>query len=160
MKKRMPITFNKSEMIAFLNTHKRVRLATAEGDTPHVRSCFIHRAGENVIIFHTFKNKDLYKQLCENPKVEMAVDDSPNGIPHADIRYHEQIAKVTEIRVSGIIEFVKDKQLEEEILAECPSAKQRVEQGYEMVVFRMRKCLAMIQTVDTNLMYPKYWTEL
>jgi len=151
---------NKREILAFLNANRRVRVATAEGDTPHGRSSWIHKADENGIVLHTFKNKDLYKQLCENPKIEIAVDDSPNGIWHGDVKYHDQIAKVTEIRVSGTAEFVKDKRFEEEILAECPTLKQRAEQGYEIAFYRLRKGLAIVWTLDTNLIYPKYYIEL
>lgn len=139
---------SKSEILAFLNNHRRVRVATIEGNVPHVRSCWLHKADENGIVLHTFKNKDLYKQLCENPKVELAVDDSPNGIRHGDPRYHDQIAEVTQIRVSGTIEWVEDKQLEAEILAECPTVKQQVEQGHEVTVYRLRKGLATVWTLD------------
>jgi len=143
---------NKSEIIACLNAHKRVHVATAEGNTPHVRRCRIHKADEeNGIILETLKHKPLYKQLCENPRVELVFDDYQEC--------GEQISDVTEIRVSGTVEFFEDKQIEKEILAERHTIRDWVEHGIVLVTYRLRNGVATVWTLDTEF-EPKTYIQL
>jgi len=143
---------NKSEVIAFLNAHKRVHVATVEGNTPHVRRCRIHRADEkNGIILETFSHKPLCKQLRAIPKVELVFDD-----------YQEcgkQISKVTEVRVSGTVEFFEDKQIEDEILTERHTIRNWVGQGIVMVMYRLRNGVATVWTYDKEF-EPKSYIQL
>ena len=137
---------NKSEILAFLNAKPSCHLATVEGDKPHVRGMRIHRADENGIILQTTKIKDLYKQLSENPNVELCFNNYKDNI---------------QVRVSGTVELVKDMELKKEIIADRQFLKPLVEkEGYEVVtVYRLKKGVATVWTFETNFA-PKTYIEL
>jgi pyridoxamine 5'-phosphate oxidase len=136
---------NKDEILAFLNANPSCHLATVEGDKPHVRSIRIHRADESGIIIETGTMKDLYRQLSQNPNVELCFNN-----------YQQDI----QVRVSGAVEAVDDVGLKDEIIAQRPFLKQRVEEGgYEaMAVYRL-KGVAHVWTSATNLA-PKTYIQL
>ena len=136
---------NKAEILAFLNTNPDCHLATVEGNKPHVRGIGIYRADENGIIFETSTVKDLYKQLSKNPNVELCFNNYKDGI---------------QVRVSGAVEPVDDVELKDEIIAQRPFLKQRVEEGgYKaMAVYRL-KGVAHVWTFATNLA-PKTYIQL
>ncbi len=136
---------NKSEILAFLNANPSCHLATVEGDKPHVRSILIYKADEGGIIIETGTMKDLYKQLSQNPNVELCFNNYEDGI---------------QVRVSGAVEAVDDVGLKDEIIAQRPFLKQRVEEGgYEaMAVYRL-KGVAHVWTSATNLA-PKTYIQL
>ncbi|GAI55006.1 unnamed protein product, partial [marine sediment metagenome] len=99
---------NKSEVLAFLNANPDCHLATVEGNKPHVRAIGIWRADENGIILQTSTVKDLYKQLSENPNVELCFNNYQDGI---------------QVRVSGTLEPVDDVELKKEIITKRPFLK-------------------------------------
>jgi len=136
---------NKAEILAFLNANPDCHLATVEGNKPHVRGIGIYRADENGIIFETSTVKDLYKQLSKNPNVELCFNNYKDGI---------------QVRVSGAVEPVDDVELKDEIIAQRPFLKQRVEEGgYKaMAVYRL-KGVAHVWTFATNLA-PKTYIQL
>jgi pyridoxamine 5'-phosphate oxidase len=136
---------NKSEILAFLNANPTCHLATVEGNKPHVRAIGIVKADENGIIIETGTFKDVYKQLSANPNVELCFNDYQQGI---------------QIRVSGAVEPVDDIGLKDEIIAQRPFLKQRVEEGgYEaMAVYRL-KGMAHVWTFANNLA-PKTYVQL
>jgi pyridoxamine 5'-phosphate oxidase len=136
---------NKSEILAFLNANPSCHLATVEGNKPHVRSILIYRADEGGIRIETGTMKDLYKQLSQNPNVELCFNNYEDGI---------------QVRVSGAVEPVDDVGLKDEIIAQRPFLKQRVEEGgYEaMAVYRL-KGVAHVWTSATNLA-PKTYIQL
>jgi len=137
---------NKAEILAFLNANPDCHLATVEGNKPHVRGMGIYRADENGIIFQTENIKDLYKQLSENPNVELCFNNYKDGI---------------QVRVSGTVEPVGDMELKKEIIAKRPFLKPMVEkEGYEVVaVYRLKKGIAHVWTFATNLA-PKTYIQL
>ena len=137
---------NKAEILAFLNANPDCHLATVEGNKPHVRGIGIYRADENGIIFQTEKIKDLYKQLAENPNVELCFNNYKDGI---------------QVRVSGTVELVDDVELKKEIMAKRQFLRQLVEkEGYEAIaVYRLRKGIATVWTFATNLA-PKTYIQL
>jgi uncharacterized pyridoxamine 5'-phosphate oxidase family protein len=116
---------NKAEILAFLNANPTCYLATVEGNKPHVRAIGIVKADENGIIIETATFKDVYKQLSANPNVELCFFEPREGI---------------QVRVSGAVEAVDDIELKDEIIAQRPFLKQRVEEGgYEvMAVYRLK----------------------
>jgi pyridoxamine 5'-phosphate oxidase len=136
---------DKAEIITFLNDNPSCHLATVEGGKPHVRGILIHRADENGIIIETATFKDVYKQLSANPNVELCFNNYQQGI---------------QVRVSGAVEQLDDRQLKDEIIAQRPFLKQRVaEGGYEaMVVYRL-KGVAHVWTVETDS-EPKSYIQL
>jgi len=137
---------NKSEVLAFLNANPDCHLATVEGNKPHVRGIGIWRADENGIILQTSTVKDLYKQLSENPNVELCFNNYQDGI---------------QVRVSGTLEPVDDMELKKEIIAKRPFLKPLVErEGYEVVViYSLKKGNANVWTSATNFA-PKTYIQL
>lgn len=60
------------ELIDYLTSVPAWYLATCEGDQPHVRPfSFAMREGDT-LWFCTATNKDVYHQLCANPKFELS----------------------------------------------------------------------------------------
>ena len=137
---------NKAEILAFLNANPDCHLATVEGNKPHVRAISIYRADENGIILETSKVKDLYKQLSENPNVELCFNNYKDGI---------------QVRVSGVAEPVDDLGLKKEIVSKRQFLKPRVEkEGYEVIaVYRVKEGIATVWTFETNLA-PKTYIQL
>ncbi len=137
---------NKAEILAFLNANPSCHLATVEGNKPHVRGMGIFRADEDGIILQTENIKDLYKQLSENPNVELCFNNYKDNI---------------QIRVSGTAELVEDMELKKEIIAKRQFLKPLVEKdGYEVVaVYRVKKGIATVWTFATNLA-PKTYIQL
>jgi len=127
---------NKNEILAFLNANSSCHLATVEGNKPHVRGIRIHKADESGIIIETVTFKDVYKQLSANPNVELCFNNYQQGI---------------QVRVSGAVEAVDDVGLKDEIIAQRPFLKQRVEEGgYKaMAVYRL-KGVAHVWTFKTD----------
>jgi len=136
---------NKAEILAFLDANPTCYLATVEGNKPHVRAMGIVKADENGIIIETATFKDVYKQLSANPNVELCFFDSKDGI---------------QVRVSGAVEPLDDVGLKDEIIAQRPFLKQRIEEGgYEaMAVYRL-KGMAYVWTFQTGS-GPKTYVQL
>lgn len=130
---------NKTEILAFLNANPVFHLATVEGNMPHVRGRYLYRADENGIVFHTGKMKDLHVQLTANPNVEMSFN---NG----------KLADLIQIRVSGAVELVEDRELKKEIVQKREFLKPWIERdGYEsLAVYRLKNGKAAIWTMNAN----------
>ena len=132
------------EIFEFINKNQACTLATTDGNKPHVRGMLIFRADNNGIIFHTGVMKDVFKQLQNNPNVELCfINDN------------------IQIRISGTASLENDLKLKEEIVANRPFLKPIVDQyGYEpLAVFRVRKLVATVWSMATNLA-PKEYIEL
>lgn len=138
----------KNEIYDFMNANPIFHLATVAGGKPHVRGMLLYRADENGIIFNTGKIKDLYKQLTDNPNVEMSFT---NGI----------FENLIEVRVSGTVELVENLDLKKEIVEKRDFLKTWVEQaGYDaLAVYRVKKGVALVWTMATNVA-PKEYIEL
>jgi pyridoxamine 5'-phosphate oxidase len=130
---------NKSEILQFLNTNPVFHMATAEGNTPHVRGLLLYKADDNGIMFHTGKMKDLHKQLTANPNVEMCFN---NG----------NFENLVQIRVSGSVELVEDLGLKKEIVEKRDFLKPWVEErGYDfLAVYNLKKGRATVWSMATN----------
>jgi len=137
---------NKSEILAFLNANRSCHLATVEGNKPHVRVMGIYRADEDGIIIQAYTIKDIHKQLCENPNVELCFNNTDNSI---------------QIRVSGAVELLDDRALKDEVIAKRPFLKPIVEKhGYDVVtIYWLRNGLATVWTRKVNY-DPKTYIEL
>ena len=88
----------KENIFKLMNENPVFHLATMDGDQPRVRGMLLFRADEEGIIFHTASTKDVFKQIMENPKVELCFQ-----------------GQGSQIRVSGILEQVNDEKLKNEI---------------------------------------------
>jgi len=128
---------DKYEIFKYLNDCKIFFLATSEGDTPHLRGLFLHKADETGISFTTAKFRDLYKQLKANPKVELCFTQDKSSI-----------------RVSGkVVELDDDLDLKKEIVASRPFMKPWIDAaGYTpMAVFKVIDCVATPWSFDKTL---------
>jgi len=126
----------KEEIISFINANPTCYLATVDGDAPHVRAMGMYKADERGILIQLSTVKGMYGELIRNPKVELCF--SGNG-------------KV--VRISGLADFMEDRNLKEEIVQVRPFLKSLVDaHGWEAIkVFRVANPLATTWTMATNL---------
>lgn len=133
----------KQDLFAFMNSNPAFHLATVEDEQPRVRGMLLYRADENGIIFHSGTMKDVYKQILKNPKVELCFNDYKKGV---------------QLRVSGSLEIIDDKDLKDEITAHPTRLFLRAwkEDGSmqdfynDLAVFRLRNGTANTWTMDRN----------
>lgn len=125
------------EIYEFMNENVGFYLATTESDQPHVRGMMLFRADENGIIFHTASTKDVYNQIMNNPKVELCF--YGNG---------------TQVRVTGVLDNVKDENLREQIFNHPTRAFLNAwkQKGIDhlLEIFVMKNCEAVTWTMATN----------
>lgn len=142
----------KQEIIEFINQNPVIFLATAEGSQPRVRGMMLYKADESGIVFHSGTMKDVYRQVVNNPKVELCFNDFKKGV---------------QVRVSGELEIVDDNNLKDEI-CEHPTRqflKAWRESGSladfynTFVVFRLKSGKATTWTMETNFA-PKEYIQL
>jgi len=139
----MEAYMTKAEILAFINAGPTCYLATSENNKPHVRGMVIYRADEKGIILQTWNVKDLYKQLTENPDVELCLLNNEKNV---------------QIRVSGKATIVEDLDLKKEIVEKRPFLKPWVEKmGFDKIaVFRIVKCVAHQWTREANFLPKEY----
>lgn len=127
----------KEELFQIMNENPVFHLATMDGDQPRVRGMLLFRADEEGIIFHTASTKEVYAQILANPKAELCFQGQ--GI---------------QVRVTGILEQVKDEKRKEEIFAH-PTRKflqAWKEQGIDglLQIFCLKNGTAVTWTMETN----------
>lgn len=131
----------REEVFQLMRSNPAFFLATVEGDQPRVRGMLLFSADETGIIFHTGAMKDVYKQVIENPKVELCFNGSG-----------------TQVRVSGELEIVDDNELKDEI-SEHPTRKflkpwkesgQLSDFYNSFAVFRLKNGIATTWTIEKN----------
>jgi len=137
------------EILELINSIPIFHLATVEGEQPRVRAMMLYKADDDGIIFHSGTMKDVYKQIIENPQVELCFNDYKKGI---------------QVRVSGKLEIVDDINLKDEITAH-PS--RRFLKGWKesgsmrdfyntFVVFRLSNGIASTWTMESNFAPKEY----
>jgi len=126
----------KEEIISFLNANPVCYLATAEGDTPHVRAMGMYKADERGILIQLSTVKGMYREIVQNPKVELCFNGSGKMV-----------------RVSGTAEFIENQGLKEEVVKARPFLKPLVDaHGWDTIkVFRVANPVATVWTMATNL---------
>jgi len=137
----------RDEILGFINGHPACNLATVDAEgQPHVRGMLMYRADDKGIIFHTGDFKDLWRQIVNNPKVEICFFDAKTN---------------TQVRVTGVAQSVEDLGLKEEIVKARPFLKSWVEKrGYEpLKVMRVSGLRAAVWTFDKNF-DPKEYIDL
>jgi len=104
------------EYVKFANEVILCSVATVEGDQPRVRIFGMWFADNDGFYFSTPKTGNAYKQLSENPKLELcfyAPPTSPQGQgPAMDMG--------KEMRVTGAAEFIDDPAMKERLLNDRP----------------------------------------
>ncbi len=58
-------------VLSFLRDHKEIALATSEGNMPKLRIFQIMKQEEHVLYFATSSKKAVYRELRQNPNVEI-----------------------------------------------------------------------------------------
>ena len=97
------------DVCQFANENQACFLSTTEGDQPKVRGFLMWFADETGVYFHTGSTKKVYKQLKENPKIEVCFY-NPGSTPDA--------GKM--LRITGEVEFLNDAKLQERLMSERP----------------------------------------
>jgi pyridoxamine 5'-phosphate oxidase len=131
------------DCIAFANANPVSYLATAEGDQPHVRGMLMWFADGTGFYYHTASTKSLCKQLKANPRVEACfLSQAPP---------EEGGGRM--LRVAGTVEFLKDPDLAERLLAERPFLQAIVHEGTEdlLAIFRITNGEAWFWTMVGNM---------
>ena len=104
---------NFQDCIDFVLKNPNGFTATAEGDQQHVRPLTVWRADETGIYFFLPKFKQVYRQLRENPKIEIAFH-QPGTPPDLG----------TLLRVTGRFEFLDDTDTRKRLFDMHPWLKQ------------------------------------
>jgi pyridoxamine 5'-phosphate oxidase len=139
---------NKKEILDFITKNPIAYVATAEGNKPHVRAFGTYQADENGIIFSMQSDKDVYKQITNNPETEICY-------------YADGI----QIRVNGQMEAITDIELKKEIVEKRPFYKPGVEKnGWDYVgAFRVKNAKATVMDMKgppTPAGASKIWIDL
>lgn len=124
------------DLIELLSQHKDIALATVNDQScPKVRIFQIMRLNEEELFFSTAKNKEVYFQLRENPKVEL-------------VSWHNNVS----IRIAGTAIFDVSEKIREEIF-ENSSILQEIYQTYDnpnLIFFRVTIEWAKLLDLNAN----------
>ncbi len=132
-----------NDVLMFANQNPSGWLATSEDDQPRVRGMLMWFADESGFYFHTGMSKSLYKQIQDNPKVEVCF-----------VRNANDPVNFETLRVTGVAEIVNDNELCERLLQERAWLKDNIERAgvnTEVVIFRIVKGTAYIWNMSWNL---------
>lgn len=139
------IFMSMKDVLEFANNNSACYLATVEGNKPHVRGMWMWFADETGFYFHTGTPKKLYKQLIENPNVEICFHKAappPEG------------SKT--LRVSGKVEFIDDISLKTRLLEERQFLK-AIGTGKPddpmYSIFKISSGEAVFWSMETNMKY-------
>ena len=120
---------DKKEILAFITKNPIAYMASVEGSKPHVRAMGTYRADENGIIFSMQAGKDVYKQVTDNPEIELCYFN--DGV---------------QVRVGGKMTPVNDMALKEEMVEKRPFLKPQIEkEGWDFLkVFNITNARATV----------------
>ncbi|MDD1709870.1 MAG: pyridoxamine 5'-phosphate oxidase family protein [Methanoregulaceae archaeon] len=131
-----------SECIGFANENPVTFIATTDGDQPRVRAFAMWFADRNGFYYHTGTPKSVYSQLSKNPKTELCFfAPDPQGAGKM-------------MRVTGQVEFLNDKALEERLYRERPWVKDLLRTGpkdAKVVIFRVAHGEVYFWTMEYNM---------
>ncbi len=142
----------KKTIFEIMNANPAVHLATVEDGEPRVRVVFLYSAGEDGIVFHVGKYKEVYRQIAANPAVELCFNDSARGV---------------QVRVRGKLEEITDHAFKDKIV-NTPGREflkkwrdsGEIADFYDTVrVFALRHGRAHAWSMDKNFA-PKEWITL
>lgn len=100
----------KEQCIQFAVENPVCTVATVDGDAPKARIFMLWRANEDGFYFSTRTSQRAYSQLKSNPKIEVCF--YKQGSDEHDLG--------TMLRVAGSVEFVDDRSLKAQLIAEWP----------------------------------------
>ena len=135
----------KEEIIQMIRDNPSMQLATVDADgAPHTRGMMMYSVDETGIVFHTSNQKDLYKQLKGEPRVE------------ASFLNRE---KFIQIRVQGNATEIDDAAFREKIV-NTPGREFLkpwvAERGLDLIrIFKIEQCVADVWGMNMNFEYPR-----
>jgi len=127
------------DCVKFANENPVGWVATVSGDQPRVRGLAMWFADETGFYFQIGAMKDVYRQLQENPKVEVAFFQPGENAG-------------TMMRVVGKVEFLDDLELKKKVIEERPFLQQWgiTPESPDLIIFRIPKGKAYFWTMVTN----------
>ncbi len=140
---------NFDDCMSFAKDHPICSFSTIDGDRPRGRMFGMWFVDEKGFYFWTTKVKEVFRQLRENPKVELCFYAQPAGslvsflhtkqlyaVRDGPIEEGGTIDLGKEMRVSGTAAFLTDSALKDRLLDERPFLRPVVD---DMVFFRVEK---------------------
>ena len=103
--------------LKFLNEHNEIALATCEGNLPKLRIFQIMRQEDTVLYFATSAKKAVYRELSDNPNVEV-------------LAYADQVS----VRCAGMVKFNVDDDIKQWIYNNNPVLP-RLYSSYDQLVY-------------------------
>ena len=129
-----------SDCVTFANENPTTYIATMDGDQPRVRAFAMWFADATGFYYHTGTPKAVWRQLAENPKVELCFY-APAGMGRM-------------MRVAGEAEFLDDAALKRRLVKERPWLIQIGVSGADdpkLAVFRVAHGEAYFWTLEQNM---------
>jgi uncharacterized pyridoxamine 5'-phosphate oxidase family protein len=130
------------DCIKFANENRVCYAATVDGKQPRVRGLLMFFANENGFYFGTLSPKEFSKQLKKNPNMEVCFYNNP-----------PELIDAKQMRVTGKIEFLDDKELINRLAQERAFLEQLTGQPMEGLweVFRVHTGEAHFWTLQDAL---------
>jgi uncharacterized pyridoxamine 5'-phosphate oxidase family protein len=127
------------EYLKFANENPISYLATIDGTQPRVRGLQLWYADKTGLYYSSAANKDICKQLKENPKVEVCF-------------FNPKSKEMQQMRVTGTVQFIDDKEMKKKLLDARPFLKQAglTPENPGLILFKVSKCTAHFWTFATN----------
>jgi uncharacterized pyridoxamine 5'-phosphate oxidase family protein len=128
---------NAEEVLAFMAENPVFFLATVKDDKPYVRGMMLYRADEIGIIFAAGTEKELNRQLLENPAVELCFYSPKDN---------------RQVRIGGSVEVLEDPQLKRDAAERIPflGAKHGAGGDESITLYRLRHGIAAFWSPDTQ----------
>ncbi|MBI1911325.1 MAG: pyridoxamine 5'-phosphate oxidase family protein [Deltaproteobacteria bacterium] len=127
------------DMISFAKENPVCTIATVDGDQPHARaflSVFFEDNDNHNIYFTTGRNKNVFKQLNKNPKVELC--------------YLAKDFK-TMMRLTGVVEVVDDRAKKQKLINERDYLRGFKADDSELILLRISHGEARMWSLENNL---------
>ena len=133
----------REKVLKFINENPLFFLATQDAEQPRVRAMMMLVANENGILFNTNKTKDVYRQFCINPLVELC--------------FYSTTDKV-QIRIVGKVKVLENLEMKKRVVEILPFLKSTVnKEGYDNIApCRLLEAKAVMWTMETNRAQKKY----
>jgi uncharacterized pyridoxamine 5'-phosphate oxidase family protein len=130
------------DFVKFANENPVSFIATMDGEQPRVRAFLMWFADESGFYYHTGTAKSVYRQLKNNPNVEICF-----------YRAGEDMMAKNMMRVTGEVEFLDNARLRARLLEERPFLKGLMKSPSDPVlaIFRIPKGKAWFWSMAENM---------
>jgi pyridoxamine 5'-phosphate oxidase len=131
-----------ADCVKFANENPVTYIATVEGDQPRVRAFAMWFADNTGFYYHTGTPKGVCQQLRKNPKAELCFY-APNA---------QSAGRM--MRVTGKVEFLENKSLEERLYRDRPWVKDLMKSAPKdarLAMFRIAHGEAYFWTMENNM---------